>query len=202
MKHARRLLAAALLHLTAGCMAYEPAAELRVRDPRLVSLETFAGDPLLPRGSRVAGIPGRDVIATRASDGAIEVDGRTIVASDGDVSGVRSLDDLRATNEVDLPVCYAFHRGGCRHVRVNTPTDNVALLRSWERPERFVGVMELLVASGLVGAGYLSRDPSPHAPTTSGEGILITSGAILALVGAFQTFGANRNESVILGAVK
>jgi hypothetical protein len=114
---------------------------------------------------------------------------RSVVGRDGEVSGVRTLEDMsRAGDVLHLPVCYRYHRrSGCSVAELATPMDNVRLLREREQPDRAVGAFELVFAAGLVTAGVLGERGETQ-QSTSGPGILITSGAIVAIVGAIEAF--------------
>ncbi len=91
-------------------------------------------------------------------------------------------------------MCKRYHRGGCRGV-LATPMDNVKVLREYLEPVRVVGLVELALAGVAIGWGVSLADTSP---TTSGGGLLIGSGVILAIIGAVQTFRPRHHVNAIV----
>jgi hypothetical protein len=181
-----------------ACMPHERAAELALKDPRNAALETRNGERVLARGAARGAIPGSDTDVRRDPDGAIEVDGRTVVGRDGRVYDAGSADRIDRGAELRAPVCFAWRKRGCREITIVTPLENVRSLRAFERPVRFVGIMELLIAGSLLTWGAVTeRDPGNQ--TTSGGAILLTSGTVFAIVGLLQTFGGERNAVTIVG---
>jgi hypothetical protein len=166
-----RVLGLALAPLVlSGCIASSPHADLTVIDPSKVTITGHSG--------------------VTAAD---------LVGRDGEVSGVQTLDAMGIDgDEVNLPVCWKYHRGGCSHVKLTTPMSNVRLLRERDVPERFVGAAELLYAAGLITAGALLWRGEGQS-TESGPALLVTSGGVLAVVGAIQTFRPARTTRTVVG---
>jgi hypothetical protein len=193
------ILAGGLALSTPACTLYERAADVKVNDPALVAVEIGRERVLSPGRGAAAG-QAADTSVRRRQDGAIEVNHRTIVGRDGSVSGLDSIEQAEEGETLRLPLCYRYHRGACHGV-ILTPATNVRELREYEEPVRVVGVMELVLAGTAIGFGTLLAT-RPERQHTSGAGLLITSGAVLAIIGALQTFGASRDVSPASGAGK
>jgi hypothetical protein len=73
--------------------------------------------------------------------------------------------------------------------------DNVKVLREYLEPVRVVGFVELALAGLAIGWGVSLATTSQ---TTSGGGLLIGSGTIVAIIGAVQAFRPKHHVNAIV----
>ncbi len=189
-----RLAASFVALVLGGCTLDEHAVDAVLRDPSRVAVQTRDGRTVLEAGRAPTTATVGKLTASRERDGAIVINGRTTVDRHGAVSALDALEDVSTEDGLRLPVCMRYHRGGCRGVLV-TPMDNVKVLREYLEPVRVVGLVELALAGLAIGWGVSLAETSQ---TTSGGGLLIGSGTILAIIGAVQTFRPRHHVNAIV----
>jgi hypothetical protein len=193
---------AVVLFAPLGCTAYEHEVDVEVRDPRAVWIESphtnARADPQGP-GQRAI-VPGTRVVVTRDGDGALSVNGRTVVGHDGVVSPPDSLSDAtRDGGMLRTSACYRLKRksNDCsKSVWITTPMSNVKTLAERDAPLPWLGYVELFGGLALGGTGYVLADQSPQ---YRGAGaIMMGVGAAAAIIGVVQLFSGAHNERTIV----
>lgn len=181
-----------LATMPTGCVAYGHSVSVGLRDPRLAWVESTSTQKPFepPKVDEEVVVPGTGETVERAANGAISVQGHTIVASDGAVLYLpRTLAYVaQAGDTVRIPICF---RWGCdKNLIIATATTNVRVFRERDRPLWFVGVAEL-----LFGAGFIVGGRAAWSPKTSGGAILVTGGVLLGIIGVIQLASPGMNDT-------